>query len=103
MSHRNQRKCKRGVGERVAHNNDEVLLLLRCALGMAAPSDLEDPPVVDFPELPAEIWALIWPLVAAQSGFVGAWQLIGGCVCKAATEGWGACRGSQLSCFCFPR
>ena len=65
------------------------LLLLRCALGMTAPSDLEDPPVTDLPELPAEIWARIWQLVAAQSGFVGAWRLIGGAICKAATEGWG--------------
>ena len=55
---------------------------------MAAPSDLEGP-VADLPELPAEIWLLIWQLVAAQSGFVGAWRLIGGSVCKAATEGWG--------------
>ena len=46
-------------------------------------------PVADLPELPAEIWAVIWQLVAAQSGFVGAWQLIAGSVCKAATEGQG--------------
>ena len=52
-------------------------------------SDLEDSPVADLPELPAEIWANIWQLVAEQSGFVGAWWLIGGAVCKAATEGWG--------------
>ena len=43
----------------------------------------------ELPELPAEIWALIWQLVAAQSGFIGAWRLIGGAICKAATEGWG--------------
>jgi len=48
-------------------------------------SDLEH-----LPELPEEIWALIWLLVAAKSGFVGAWRLIGGSVCKAATEGWGS-------------
>ena len=70
------------------HNNDEALFLLRCALGMAAPTYLEDP-VADLPELPAEVWAIIWQLVAAQSGFVGAWRLIGGAICKAATEGWG--------------
>ena len=51
-------------------------------------SDLEAP-FADLPELPAEIWAIIWPLVAAQCGFVGAWRLIGGSVCKAATEGRG--------------
>ena len=46
----------------------------------------------DLPELPAEIWAIIWQLVAAQSGFVGAWRLIGGAICKAATEGFLAFR-----------
>ena len=46
-----------------------------------------DPPVADLPELPAEIWALIWPLVAAQIGFVGARRLMGGAICKAAREG----------------
>ena len=54
-----------------------------------ATSDLGGDPAADLPELPAEIWALIWQLVAAQSGFVGAWRLIGGAICKAATEGWG--------------
>ena len=53
-----------------------------------ATSDLGgDPPVADLPELPAEIWALIWPLVAAQIGFVGARRLMGGAICKAAREG----------------
>ena len=52
-----------------------------------------DPPVADLPELPAEIWALIWPLVAAQIGFVGARRLMGGAMCRAAREGWG-CVGS---------
>ena len=54
-------------------------------------SDLEDPPAADLPELPVEVWAIIWQLVAAQSGFVGAWRLIGGAICKAATDGWGSC------------
>ena len=56
---------------------------------MAASSSPEDLPVAELQELPAEIWAIIWRLVAAQSGFVGAWRLIGGAICKAATEGWG--------------
>jgi len=56
---------------------------------MATSSAPEDP-VADLPELPAEIWAIVWQLVAAQSGFVGAWRLIGSAICKAATEGWGS-------------
>jgi len=56
-----------------------------------APTSTSDPedPVEDVPELPAEIWAIIWRLLAAQSGFVGARRLMGDAICKAATEGWG--------------
>ena len=57
---------------------------------MATSPASEDLPVAELPELPVEIWAVIWQLVAAQSGFVGAWRLIGGAICKAATEGWGS-------------
>ena len=37
-----------------------------------APTPTSDPEgsVEDLPELPAEIWAIIWWLVAAQSGFL---------------------------------
>jgi len=42
---------------------------------------------VDLPELPAEIWAIIWRLVAAEVGFVAARRLMGGAICKAAREG----------------
>ena len=56
-----------------------------------APTSASDPedPAEDLPELPAEIWAIIWRLLAAQSGFVGARRLMGDAICKAATEGWG--------------
>ena len=60
-------------------------MLVRCPLSSMAPTSTSD-----LPELPAEIWVIIWQLVAAQSGFVGAWRLIGGAICKAATEGWGS-------------
>ena len=60
-------------------------------------TDLGEGPVADLPELPAEIWAIIWLLVAAQSGFVGARRLMGDAICKAATEGWGLwCFGLQF-------
>ena len=52
-------------------------------------TDLGEDPVEDLPELPAEIWTIIWWLVAAQGGFVGARRLMGDAICKAATEGWG--------------
>ena len=48
-----------------------------------APTFTSDPegPVEDLPELPAEIWAIIWRLVAKQSGFVGARRLMGRHTC----------------------
>ena len=72
------------------HNNREsfVVALHTPLMAPTSTSDLEDL-VEDHPELPAEIWAIIWRLLAGQSGFVGARRLLGDAICKAALEGWG--------------